>query len=128
MAPPSIRSFPTSPSELSKAIKDDDKRFRRYAARTLKADIRRALSETTSNDAVTQLEARQVLGDYEMFVVPACITQIETHDVGPSCVTILGLLEAGSAFEALEQAQENSKLSRRHQKKIERAIEILDGQ
>lgn len=125
--PLSIRNFPVGVQELSKAIKDEDKRFRRYAARTLKGDIRRAITDLNSSDIIKQLEARQILGDFEIYTVPACITQIETKDVGPSCAVILGHLESGEAYDAINKAFLNKDLKYWHKRKLSFALSKLEA-
>ena len=120
------RDFPTGPKALSRAIKDDDKRFRRYAVRTLKSDIKRAIVQSNSSDMVIQLEARQSLGDFEVYTIPACISQLKTNDVGPNCATILSMLEAVSAVDMLREAYTSPDIKFRHKKKIKKAINELE--
>ena len=124
--PQTTRSFPTGPVELSRALNDDDKRYRKYAVRTLKGDIRRAISQTRSSDPVLQLEARQSLGDYETYTIPACLRQLQTSDVGPNCATILSMLESASSLEVLHEAYSNERLTSRHRRKIKSAITNLE--
>ena len=85
------------------------------------------MADVQHSDPIVQLEARQSLGDYERFTVPACISQLETHDVGPSCAIILGLLEDGSAYEPLKEAQQNPDLRKGHKRRIARALEKLEA-
>lgn len=122
---PSIRNYPTEPQALAAAIQDDDIRFRKYAARTLKSDIRKTVRKYKSNDPMMQLEQRQYLSDLEMHTVPACITQLTTKDIGGMCADILRYLEADEALKDLETALDSSPLNKRHHRKIEKAISSL---